>query len=78
MQGDCCFNIYCGICVNFYFFSYRPSCIKDGSRVHRLIQTTFLVKTYCLLVLKLRGGIEDVDGMGKIEITSEIYCNVMI
>ena len=35
MQRDCCFNVYCGICVNVYSFNYRSSYIKVSSRVRR-------------------------------------------
>ena len=48
MQVDCCFNVYCGICANFYFFSYRsksvPVCIGLFKKIFG--------ETECLLVLK--------------------------
>ena len=39
-QGGCYFNVYCAICANIYFVSYRQY-QKVSSRVQRLVQTNF-------------------------------------
>lgn len=31
VQRDCYFSVYCGICANFYFFSYMPIISKSVS-----------------------------------------------
>lgn len=41
VQGDCYFDNYCGIWVNFYFFSYRPNCIKSVLRCIDLLEHSF-------------------------------------